>query len=189
VASLKALRRQLDERPEIWQRAGDLAAHVEATWIRLAAEGNALAAESIRREADRLRIELRGASGTPIEKLLVDQIVGCWIQLKHAEIVAGKCDKSSLMRERFHDQRLERAQRRYFAALKALSQVRLVPFSVLEPVAGRTTPLPTTDENSGAIPSVNATAPVPEESESDSGSAGDGACIRLFPTGENREAV
>ena len=37
AASLKRLRQVLDERPEIWRRAGDLASHVEQTWIRLAA--------------------------------------------------------------------------------------------------------------------------------------------------------
>ncbi len=52
--ALKDLRRALDAHPEVWREAGDLSAHVEQTWLRLAAGGNALAEESIRLEADRI---------------------------------------------------------------------------------------------------------------------------------------
>jgi hypothetical protein len=188
-ASLNVLRQFLEQHPEVWTKAGDLAAHAEASWIRLVTGGNSLAAEGVRRQAERLRAELLGGSATPIERLLVDQVVSCWLQLKHAEIAAGSNGKSSLTRERFHDQRLERVQRRYFGALKALSQIRKVPVSSLGPAAGRTTLMLVAGENSDATLSANATAPVPEESESESSSAEEGARIRLFPTGENREAV
>ena len=121
--ALKDLRQALDAHPEIWRQVGDLAAHVEQTWLRLAAEGNALAEESIRREADRIRTELLGTSPTVIEKLLVDQIIACWLQLKHAEIIAGSGAKKVSCKRRFFDQRLGRAQSRYFAAMKMLSAV------------------------------------------------------------------
>jgi hypothetical protein len=133
AAALKDLRRALEAHPNVWREAGDLAAHVEATWLRLAAGGNALAEESIRLEADRIRTELLGTSPTAIEELLVDQIIACWLQLKQAEICAGSNRPRSLMQGRFHDQRLERAQRRYFAAMKMLARVRGLPLSALIP--------------------------------------------------------
>jgi hypothetical protein len=145
-ASLKTLRKVLDQHPEIWQEVGNLATHAETTWIRLAAEGNTLAAESIRREADRLRLELLGASATAIERLLVDQIVICLIQLKLAELAAGSARKSHLMRERFHDLRLQKAQRRFLTALKTLAQIRRLPLSALTPAMREPSPLPATDE-------------------------------------------
>ncbi len=169
-ASLKTLRKVLDQHPEIWREAGNLASHVEATWIRLAADGNALAAESIRREADRLRLELLGASATAIERLLVDQIVICWIQLKLAELAAGSARKSHLVRERFHDLRLQKAQRRYLTALKTLAQIRRLPFSALTPATREPSPLPATDE-------ILDNPPQP---------ASDTAAFRIFP---EREAV
>jgi hypothetical protein len=189
AASLKTLRRVLDEHPEIWQKVGDLSAQVEGTWIRMATGGHALAAESIRREADRLRCELRGASAPPIEKLLVDQIIACWIQLKHAEVIAGAGGESSLMQERFHDQRLERAQRRYFGALKMLTQIRRVPLSALEPVSSQADPSPTAGEASGGVESRNPSTAIQEEPQSESAAASDKASIRLFTDGETREAV
>jgi hypothetical protein len=189
AASLKTLRRVLDEQPQIWQKVGDIAAQVEATWIRMATRGHALAAESIRREADRLRCELRGTSAAPIEKLLVDQIIACWMQLKHAEVVAGAGGKSSLMQERFHDQRLERAQRRYFGALKTLAQIRRVPVSALQSVTSQTKPLPTAGIVSTEGELRNPSAATQEEQQSESAIAEDSPSIRLFNESETREAV
>jgi hypothetical protein len=131
-AALASLREALDEHPEIWQEAGDLAGHVEKTWLRLAAGGNALVEESLRREAARLREELLGTS-TAMERLLVDQIIACWLQLKQAEMAAGSDQLTTLMQRRFFDQRLERAQRRYFGAMKLLAQLRRLSVSAMMP--------------------------------------------------------
>jgi hypothetical protein len=133
AAALRDLRQALDDHPEIWREAGDLAAHVEKTWLRLAAGGNALVEESLRRETAALREQLLGKSTAAIERLLVDQIIACWLQLKQAELAAGSDQLTSLMQRRFFDQRLERAQRRYFGAMKLLAQVRRIPLSALIP--------------------------------------------------------
>jgi hypothetical protein len=180
AASLKSLRQALDEHPEIWRRAGDLAAHVEQTWIRLAAQGNALAQESIRRESDRMRAELLGMSPAPIEKLLVDQIVSCWLQLKHAEISAGSGRQSSLMRERFHDQRLQRSQRRYLTALKMLAQIRRLPLSALMPATRQPCPSPAIDEILANPPGSQVASSAEPVSDSDA------TAFRIF---REREAV
>jgi hypothetical protein len=68
-----------------------------------------------------------------MERQLVDQIIACWLQLKQAEMAAGSDQLTSLMQRRFFDQRLERAQRRYFGAMKLLAQVRRLPLSALMP--------------------------------------------------------
>lgn len=180
AASLKRLRQVLDERPEIWRRAGDLASHVEQTWIRLAAAGNALAQESIRRESNRMRAELLGKSPTPIEKLLVDQIVSCWLQIKHAEISAGSGRQSSLMQGRFHDQRLQKTQCRYMGVLKTLAQIRRLPLSALMPAMREPSPLPTVDEILANQPATQVAPRVEPASDSDA------TAFRIFP---EREAV
>jgi hypothetical protein len=180
AASLKKLRQALDEHPEIWRRAGDLASHVEQTWIRLAAEGNALAQESIRRESNRMRTELLGKSPTTIEKLLVDQIVSCWLQVKHAEISAGSGRQSNLMQGRFHDQRLQKIQRGYLTVLKALAQIRRLPLSALMPAMRAPSPLPAADEIPANGPATQV-APCAEPAP-----ASDTAAFRISP---EKEAV
>ena len=131
--SVEALRLWLDDHPETVREAGDLAAHVEKTWLRLAAGGNVLVEESIRCEADRVRQELLSSTPTIMEMLLVDQIVACWLNLKQAEIWAASSRQSSPSQGRYHAQRVEGAQRRYFAAIKMLAQVRGLPLSALIP--------------------------------------------------------
>jgi hypothetical protein len=180
AASLKSLRQALDEHPEIWRKAGNLASHVEQTWIRLAAGRNALALESIQRESDRMRKELLGTSPTPIEKLLVDQVIACWLQLKHAEISAGSGRQSSLMQGRFHDQRLQKAQRRYMGALKMLAEIRRLPLSALMPATRESSPLPTVGEAFEKPPAT------PVAPRAEPASAPDTTAFRIFP---EREAV
>ena len=167
AGSLGILRQVLDQRPEIWRKAGNLAGHAEATWARLAAEGNALTLESIRREADRMRADLLGASPTPVERLLVDQIVACFLQVKHAEICAGSGKAVSLMQERFHDQRLEKAQRRYFSALKMHSQMQGLPHTAVMPATSEPEAPPTQHSEPAAVENP----------------------FRIFPEAEAREAV
>jgi hypothetical protein len=144
------------------------------------AEGKPLTLESIRREADRMRLELLGGSPTPIEKLLVDQIIACWLQVKHAEMTAGSGREISVMQGRFKDQRVDRAQRRYLSAMKTLSQIRRLPLSALMPATRESSPLPTVGEvfeNPPATPAAPSAEPA---------SAPDTTAFRIFP---EREAV
>ena len=76
-----------------------------------------------------------------MERLLVDQIIACWLQLKQAEMAAGSDQLTSLMQRRFFDQRLERAQRRHFGAMKLLAQLRRLPVSALMPAGARERPV------------------------------------------------
>jgi hypothetical protein len=186
--SAEALREWLDQHPETWQEAGDLAAHVEKTWLRKASGGNMLLEESIHREAARIRRELSGASPTTLEKLLIDQVVACWLQLHHAQIAAGSDCPKNLMQARFHDQRLECSQRRYFAAMKMLAQVRGLPVSALmsvTPAADSTQAAETVAQAADEGPSGAVGEPVdPSSVASD---ADPGYPLRILP--ESRKAV
>jgi hypothetical protein len=190
AAALKALHQVLNEHPEIWQKAGNLAAHAEEVWLRLVAGGSALAQESIRREADRMRRELLGTAPTPIERLLVDQVVACYLQVKHAELSAGGGSDGSILQARFKDQRLERVQRRYLAAMKTLSQIRGLPQTVATP---STMParMPAVDNEASRdatrTPSESVgveprPAPPPERASAE-------RSFRIFPESASREAV
>lgn len=80
----------------------------------------------------KLRRELLGPSPSPIERLLVDRIVICWMQVHHADWLAANQHLGgnySFKHGEYFQERQGCAQRRYLAALKALAQVRklLVP--------------------------------------------------------------
>jgi hypothetical protein len=123
-AALAALRRTLDANPEVWKKVGDLAGHAEAAWVDLAAGGNRLVAESLRREADRLRDALRGERPTPAERLLADQVVVSYLEVGYLRAQAAASPGATQGQVKAGLKRLESAQRRYLDAVKALETVR-----------------------------------------------------------------
>src|SRR6516164_1103310 len=82
---LGELRVALDANPWVWERYGDLAQQSQAAWLRLVAGRNLLLLESARRKAEQLRAELAGPAPSPLERLLVERVVACWLQVHYAD--------------------------------------------------------------------------------------------------------
>ncbi len=115
---------------ELWTGLGDLAAQAQGTLIDAIAGKNRVMAEALARQAGELRREVAGADPTPLERLLVGRVVACWLQLHYAEArYAQNLGKLTMAQGEYHQRTIERAERRYLAAIKALAQVRrlLVP--------------------------------------------------------------
>jgi hypothetical protein len=114
----------LDRNPQLWRAVGDLAGHAEAAWTEVIAGGNPLIAGSVKREADRLRGELLGAGASPVEKLLVDQVVVAFLALQWEQMRAAEAPGSTAGQVSARQKRLDGAQRRFAEAVKALAVVR-----------------------------------------------------------------
>src|SRR5438445_399880 len=85
-SALPALRKFLDEHPAVWRQCGDLAAVAERAWLDLACGTNLALRESVMRRLEQLRAELGRETASPLEPLLVDRVVSCWLQAHHADI-------------------------------------------------------------------------------------------------------
>lgn len=121
--ALTRMREILEVTPRIWQHVGDVASQAERAWVALLAGKDTLGAESIRRKAAELRRELEGEHPTAIERMLVDQVVVNWLEMAHAQ--AGATQEGGPVSQANHRlRRAETAQRKYTAAIKALTQVR-----------------------------------------------------------------
>jgi hypothetical protein len=118
---LPAIRQLLDTRPALWQDVASLATHVEQAWLALLAGPDLVAQEILRRQLHVFKHELEGPSPTPLERLLVERIAVCWLQVQHADLVATRHSQQS---ETWVQQRQDRVQARLLAAVKALAQVR-----------------------------------------------------------------
>src|SRR5438552_1184158 len=79
--SLSKLRELLDSHPEIWQACGDLGGIVEQTLMDLVSGSNLVLKESLARKLTEMKVELSGPAPTPLEKLLVERITACWLQV------------------------------------------------------------------------------------------------------------
>ncbi len=71
-----------------------------------------------------MKAELGGPSPAPVERLLVERIVNCWLQVHQLEIMLNHKDLKSCGASQYLDKRLDRAHARYLAAIRSLGQVR-----------------------------------------------------------------
>ena len=96
---------------------------------RIVGEENHFAQEVLRRKASALREEVAGPDPPPLERLLAERVVMCWLQLhyaeqKYAEVALEDASIVDWTREEWHQKRISRLQNRYLGAIKGLAQVR-----------------------------------------------------------------
>jgi hypothetical protein len=149
VVDTRAAGRSLEELRSVLDRAqrGDESAAPEVRWLLAAAGaadaagwnladrasrallaafagGNLLAREAVCRKMDELRAELGGPSPSPVERLLAERAVCCWLHLYHLEHAYGSKASMSFELAAHYQRSIDRAHRRYLSALKALAEVR-----------------------------------------------------------------
>jgi hypothetical protein len=123
-AALEELRQALDEHPQVWQTVGDLATVAHRTWLRLATSADPLTAEAVSRYIADLETRLTGDDASPLERLLVRQVVIAWLRLQHATLEAAReTGENSLPKAAFNVRRVESAQRCFDLAVKTRNQV------------------------------------------------------------------
>jgi hypothetical protein len=151
VAALPRLRELLDAHPALWTRYGDLAAQAEAAWAALAAGADLHLRECLLHRAAALRAGLGGPAPSPVEHLLVERVVMCWLQLAYFDAIAAQeaaKSESSPRLSVYRGKRQAETQRMYLAAMAALVTLRrLLP--------ARVQSLPTAEPAGGAKPEQN----------------------------------
>src|SRR5262249_6069492 len=121
---LPALREILKTPALVDVLGGDLARQAQLTLIAKFSGKSLVFKESLTRKLELLRVELGGANPTPLERLLVERIVTCWLHLHHLEQLYAQKDSMSLELATYYQRSIDRAQKRYLSAIKALAQVR-----------------------------------------------------------------
>lgn len=124
------LQRRLDQSPELWQNAGDLALRAEEMWLTLLAGRDLGLRESVDRKMNELITSLGGDLDTPLEQLLIQRIRLCWLATYYLELIALQNREASRTTAKLIAKRQAIAQRQFLAAVKALAMVRkLLPGS------------------------------------------------------------
>ena len=103
---------------------GNLERCVELLLIEATAGATPLMSEAIRARFAEVRAGLLGPDPTALDRLLVDRVALCWLEVHLLQISALVADKKTLNLIEHRDRRIERAERRYLAAMKALATVR-----------------------------------------------------------------
>jgi hypothetical protein len=80
---------------------------------------------AIARKCAALTTELAGPQPSPLERLLIERIAICWLQLSYAEVLYAKnIQDLGFQQAEHYEQRVSKAQARYLAAIRTLAQVR-----------------------------------------------------------------
>jgi hypothetical protein len=131
--ALPALREVLQDPTVVNLLGGDLAAQAQLAIIdKLTGKTNLLFKESLRQKVRLLRAELAGPNPMPLERLLVEQVVACWLHLYHLEAIYASKNGMSPELGRYYQRSITSAQRRYLAAIKTLALIRKLAVPVLQ---------------------------------------------------------
>jgi hypothetical protein len=90
ASALPALKKALADHPELIDRLGDLAAHVERSLVSLVAGPSRAASGAVVAHLAKMRKELGEDASTPLEKLLIKRVALCWLAVHAAEIDRGE---------------------------------------------------------------------------------------------------
>ena len=126
-SALPAVRKYLDEKGPGYLDIVDLARIAKETQIkRVFGPEELVAREAMERKSELMREEIVGPDPSPLEGLLADRVILCWIQLYYAEIKQAERAVTNIAwtEDEYNQKRVDRLQRRYLAAIKGLAQVR-----------------------------------------------------------------
>ena len=86
---LPQLKEILAGHPELVERCGNLAAHIEGSFVNMLTAPSVLGKESTRLHLAKLKEELSQPSASPLEKLLISRIAVSWLQVHQADLDAA----------------------------------------------------------------------------------------------------
>jgi len=124
-ADIQALRQMLHDHPSLWRVCGDLASAAALTIInRLGTYPHIT--ESLKFGWNAMKNELGYPAAPPLERLLIEQVVLCWLQtyIIEGEYAAVMAKSIDLDTADYWERRLSAAQHRYLRACQSLARIR-----------------------------------------------------------------
>jgi hypothetical protein len=160
---LPKLRKVLDEHPEIVSQYGSLTLQVQDNWLQLIAGADLLLSETMRRHLDGMRTELAGPNPSPLDRLLVDRILACHVQVLYFEAMETSDPTAENMRlARYRMDRRDQGHRQFLSAVKMLATVRnlmartnVIQVEFLHPPVVRSPAAPIVPHANGEQPPVH----------------------------------
>jgi hypothetical protein len=122
----RRIRRALEETPDSAQILSNIVAkRAERIFVKKLCDDDLLLKEALSLQLETMRKEVAGPDPSPLERLLAERVVACWLQLQHAESAcAANLGKPTTSQSEYHERRLDRVHRRYLSAIRSLAQVR-----------------------------------------------------------------
>jgi len=126
--ALKTVRQAYTDLPQLWSTTDVLRTNAERSMLdgMLGTDKQLFTRATIEHQLETMRSDLRGEAPTPLERLLVDRIVLCWLECQQADLTLAQRmnQNTTLAQGEYHQRRAERAEKRLFRAITALATVR-----------------------------------------------------------------
>ena len=123
--ALSKVREILEEAPLLARVFVDIANIAERSLVKRFSGDDPLVQEAIPPQLKAKREELVGPEPSPLEQLLAERIIACWLQLQYAEAVyAQNLGEINMRQSDYHQRRLDRLHNRYLSSIKTLAQIR-----------------------------------------------------------------
>jgi hypothetical protein len=132
VSTLPVLRKIVQEPEGVRLLGGELAEQAQQSFIHAAAGENLAFQVAMTRKLELLRAELSVPDQTPLERLLVERVVACWLQVQDADVRYAQGKNLTPEWGDYYQRRMDRAQKRYLSAIKTLAVVRKLAVPVLQ---------------------------------------------------------
>ncbi|WP_437222656.1 hypothetical protein SH661x_002880 [Planctomicrobium sp. SH661] len=126
VSALPALRVALDHNPHLWNKEGDMAIISHAAWIELIAGHDLMRKEQVRRGLNALKVSLSMEADSPLEYLLIEQVISTWLQVHYLARTEATSPGGHRKWEEFRLKRLNAAFNHHERAIKALAAMQMM---------------------------------------------------------------
>jgi hypothetical protein len=123
-SAVPEFREMLKECPSLIDLGGNLAKTAEEILVNGITGGQLVFDELHAAKLAELRAELAGPQPSRLERLLVERVVACWLQVYHADAIAAQEENPTLAKGDYNQRRQDRAHWRFLSAVKTLATVR-----------------------------------------------------------------
>ena len=123
---VQALRGYLEEHPEVWRVFGDMAEFAYKRLVDVSAGDQVALREALKVGRLAMRQDLGYEQASALDRLLIDQVVLCWLRLHYVEFhhtAISNRDTPLPLRDHW-ERKLSATQRRYLRACETLARVR-----------------------------------------------------------------
>ena len=123
---VQALRRYLEHHREVWRVLGDVAEFAYNRLVDAAVGEQTAPRESLKAGKQAMREDLGYRQSSALERILIDQIILCWLRLHHAELKYTEVQNRNvpLALAGFWERKLSATQRRHLRACETLARIR-----------------------------------------------------------------
>ena len=130
---LPALKTHMDAHPEYWVQQGNLSREIRDLLITQLSVGDLARREAITRWCEAQFQALAGPTPSPLDAMLVNDIVTCWLDLDRWRLASLALDQAPTRGDQQAVQRrVDAAHQRLLKAVKTLAQVRKLGVPVVQ---------------------------------------------------------